>query len=130
MIDSLNGYLHAMPSERFLMLHLHELLAYLGQRGVTTLLLMAQQGTIASYSDLPIEASYLADTVIALRYFEAFGEVRQAISVVKKRTGRHRRTIHELRLDGGITIGEPLREFMGVLSGSPQLVAQAFEAKR
>ncbi len=129
-IDSLNGYLNAMPSERFLMLHLHEMLMYLGQHGVTTLLLMAQHGTAGAYSDLPVEASYVADTVIALRYFEAFGEVRQAISVVKKRTGHHQRTIRELRLDGGIGIGEPIREFLGVLSGVPRFVPNVPESKR
>jgi circadian clock protein KaiC len=120
-IDSLNGYLNAMPNERFLMLHLHELLTYLGQHGVTTILLMTQHG-ISGDMQVPVDASYLADTVILLRYFEAVGEVRQAISVIKKRTGRHERTIRELRFDGGLHVGEPVREFQGVLSGNPQVI--------
>jgi circadian clock protein KaiC len=121
-IDSLNGYLNAMPNERFLVLHLHELLAYLGQRGVTTLLLMAQHGLVGA-PDSPIEASYLADTVLLLRYFEATGEVRKAISVIKKRTGTHERTIREMTIDGGIAIGEPIRNFQGVLTGTPLTLA-------
>jgi len=118
-IDSLNGYLNATPSERFLTLHLHEILTYLGQRGVTTLLLMTQHGMVSADVDVPIDASYLADGVILLRYFEAFGEVRQAISVIKKRTGKHERTIREMRLGPGITVGEPIRDFQGVLTGAP-----------
>ena len=121
-IDSLNGYLNAMPSERFLTLHLHELLAFLGQRGVTTILLMTQHGVVGGEIQVPVDASYLADTVILLRYFEALGEVRQAISVIKKRTGRHERTIRELRFGKGIEIGEPLRQFQGVLGGAPQFL--------
>jgi circadian clock protein KaiC len=121
-IDSLNGYLNAMPTERYLTLHLHELLTYLGHRNVTTLLLMTQHGFFATEYQVPVDASYLADTVMLLRYFEAFGEVRQAISVIKKRTGPHERTIRELRLGGGIWLGEPLRELQGVLSGIPQRV--------
>jgi circadian clock protein KaiC len=121
-IDSLNGYLNAMPSERLLTLHLHELLSYLGQQGVTTLLLMAQHGIVGAGIQTPVDASYLADTVLLLRYFEAAGEVRQAISVIKKRTGRHERTIRELRFDGGLAVGEPLREFQGVLGGTPALL--------
>ena len=119
-IDSLNGYLNATPSERFLSLHIHELLTYLGQRGVTTLLLMTQHGMVGAEVDVPVDASYLADAVILLRYFEAFGEVRQAISVIKKRTGKHERTIREMRVDRGITVGEPVRDFQGVLSGRPE----------
>ncbi|HYQ90647.1 MAG TPA: ATPase domain-containing protein [Candidatus Competibacteraceae bacterium] len=121
-IDSLNGYLNAMPSERFLMLHLHELLTYLGQQGVTTLLLMAQHGLIGSSMQVPVDASYLTDTVLLLRYFEAFGKIRQGISVIKKRTGKHERTIRELYFNQGITVGEPLQDFQGVLTGSPQFV--------
>jgi circadian clock protein KaiC len=121
-IDSLNGYLNATPSERFLTLHIHELLTYLGQCGVTTLLLMTQHGMVGSEVDVPVDASYLADAVILLRYFEAVGEVRQAISVIKKRTGKHERTIREMRLDKGITVGEPVRDFQGVLTGSPQFL--------
>lgn len=122
-IDSLNGYLNAMPSEQFLTLHLHELLTYLGQQGATTLLLLAQHGFLGSAMGSPVDASYLADTVLVLRYFEAAGELRQAISVIKKRTGRHERAIRELRFgDRGITVGEPLREFQGVMTGSPQFI--------
>ena len=125
-IDSLNGYLNAMPSEQFLTLHLHELLTYLGQQGVTTLLLLAQHGLVGGGLESPFDASYLADTVLLLRYFEAAGELRQALSVIKKRTGKHERTIRELRFgDKGITVGEPLREFHGIMTGSPQLVGKA-----
>jgi circadian clock protein KaiC len=123
-IDSLNGYLNAMPSEQFLTLHLHELLSYLGQRGVTTVLVMTQHGIVANDAVTPLDASYLADTVILLRYFEAAGEIRQAISVIKKRTGRHERTIRELRFDKGLTVGEPLRDFQGVLTGTPEYIGR------
>jgi circadian clock protein KaiC len=123
-LDSLVGYLNAMPSERFLALHLHELLSYLGQQGVTTILLMTQHGMVMTEQHMPIDASYLADTVLLLRYFEAFGQVRQAISVIKKRTGKHERTIRELRFDGGIRIGEPLVNFRGVLTGTPEYVGE------
>jgi circadian clock protein KaiC len=95
---------------------------YLAQHGVSTLLVMAQHSGVAAYSDIPAEASYLADAVIVFRYFEAFGEVRQAISVVKKRSGNHERTIRELKFNGEIRIGDPIRNFLGVLSGSPQFV--------
>ncbi len=124
-IDSLNGYLNAMPSDRFLALHLHELLSYLGHRGVTTLMTMTQHGFVGG-SAVPIDVSYVADTVLMLRYFEAFGEVRQAISAIKKRTGKHERTIREMRIDNGLVVGEPLREFRGVLGGSPEFVGTAF----
>jgi circadian clock protein KaiC len=119
-IDSLNGYLNAMPGERFLVIQLHELFMFLGQRNVATLLIAAQQGLIGMQMHSPVDATYLADAVILLRYFEAHGEVRQAISVVKKRGGAHERTIREFRLDKGqIEIGEPLRDFRGVLTGVP-----------
>ncbi len=117
-IDTLNGYLQAMPEEHFLTAQLHELLTYLGHQGVVTFLVLAQQGMLAN-TPVPVDASYLADAIILLRYFEAAGEVRQALSVVKKRTGRHERTIRELTLDGGIRVGQPLREFQGVLNGTP-----------
>lgn len=131
-IDSLKGYLNAMPSERHLTLHLHELLTYLGQQGVTTLLLMAQHGLVGEAAHVPVDASYLADTVILMRYFEVRGEVRQAISVIKKRTGRHERTIRELRFEDGkgIVIGEPVREFQGVLTGAPALLGSNFHGGR
>ena len=118
-VDSLNGYLNAMPEERFIGVHLHELLAYLGQRGVATVLVSAHQGIVGSTMAAPVEATYLVDAVILLRYFEARGEIRQAISVVKKRGGAHERTIREFRIDRGLLIGDPLREFRGVLTGVP-----------
>jgi circadian clock protein KaiC len=119
-IDSLNGFLNAMPDERFLIIHLHELLTYLSQHGVATILIGVQHGLIGSSMVSPVETSYLADAVILLRYFEAGGEVRQALSVIKKRGGEHERTIRELRLEqGGIRVGQPLREFHGVLTGVP-----------
>jgi circadian clock protein KaiC len=119
-IDSLNGYLNAMPSERHLLVHMHELLTYLGQQGVLTLLTVAQHGLVGGTLQVPVEVSYLADTVIMLRFFEAMGAVCQAISVVKKRHGPHERTIRELAFtENGIRIGEPLREFHGVLTGVP-----------
>lgn len=119
-IDSLNGYLNAMPEERFLVIQLHEMLMYLAQRGVATILIGAHQGLIGAAMNTPIDASYLADAVVLLRYFEAKGEVRQAISVMKKRGGAHERTIREFRIDrGGVRVGETLREFRGVLTGVP-----------
>ena len=119
-IDSLNGYLQALPEEKFLTMQLHELLAYLAQRGVATLLVAAHQGMIGPQMTAPVDMTYLADSVILMRYFEAHGEVRQAISVVKHRSGNHERTIRELKLEPGrIRIGEPLREFRGVLTGVP-----------
>lgn len=119
-IDSLNGYLNAMPGERYLIIQMHELLMYLGQAGVATMLISAHQGLIGGQMISPVDASYLADSVILLRYFEARGEVRQAISVMKKRGGAHERTIREFRLgEGGISVGEPLRQFRGVLTGVP-----------
>jgi circadian clock protein KaiC len=125
-IDSLNGYLSAMPDERFLVIQLHEMLAYLGEEGVATLLVAAQQGLIGTQMKTPIDASYLADTVVMLRYFEAEGEIRQAISVVKKRGGEHERTIREFRLAGGrIEVGQPLRDFRGVLTGVPTFKGDA-----
>lgn len=127
-IDSLTGYLNAMPSERFLTLHLHELLTYLGQLGVTTMLLMTQHGIVGPDMEVNVDASYLADTVILLRYFEAGGEIRQALSVVKKRTGRHERMIRELTFDGGVHLGEPLRDFEGVLTGTPRRASKTRDA--
>lgn len=117
-LDSLNGYQSAMPEERHLILHLHELLAYLGQQGVLTIMVMAQHGLLGEDLTSPAELSYLADTVLLLRYFEAFGEVRQAVSAVKRRSGGHERSVRELRIgSGGVRVGRELREFQGVLSG-------------
>lgn len=119
-IDSLNGYLNAMPEERFLTIQLHELLMYLAQQSVATLLIGAHQGVIGSTMQTPVDASYLADAVLLLRYFESKGEVRQAISVVKKRGGEHERTIREFQMSHGeIRVGDALRHFRGVLTGVP-----------
>jgi circadian clock protein KaiC len=119
-VDSLNGYLNAMPEERFLSIQLHELLTYLGQAGVATLLIGAHQGLIGAQMITPVDASYLADAVILMRYYEARGEVRQAISVVKKRGGAHERTIRDFRMESGrLSVGPPLRDFRGVLTGVP-----------
>jgi circadian clock protein KaiC len=125
-IDSLNGYLSAMPEERFLIIQLHELLMYLGQRGVATILIGAHQGLIGAQMNTPVDASYLADAIVLLRYYEMQGEVRQAISVVKKRGSRHERTIREFRLDQGrVSVGEALRNFRGILTGVPVSEASA-----
>ena len=119
-IDSLNGYLNAMPGERFLAIQLHELLMFLGQAGVATILIGAHAGLIGSQMQTPVDASYLADAVILMRYYELRGEVRQVISVVKKRGSAHERTIREFRMeDGKIKVGPPLKDFRGVLTGVP-----------
>ena len=118
-IDSLNGYLNAMPNERFLMLHMHELLMYLNQRGVLTLMTMTQHGVLAQMQS-PVDVSHLADSLILLRYFEAQGELKQAIAVLKNRDSSHERTIREFQITPtGIRIGQPLRQFRGVLTGVP-----------
>lgn len=120
-IDSLNGYLNGMPSERFLLIHMHELLSYLGHKGVVTLLTIAQHGMIGPAMQSPIDVSFLADAVILLRFFEAAGTVRQAISVLKKRRGAHERTLREMKLgSSGMEVGEVLEEFEGVLTGVPR----------
>ena len=119
-IDSLNGYVHAMPEEGFLAAHVHELLTRLGQLGVATILVGVHQGLIGSSMQTPADATYLADAVIILRYFEFQGEVKQAIAVMKKRGGSHERSLREFRLDGGgMRVGAPLHEFRGVLTGVP-----------
>ena len=124
-IDSLNGYLNAMPEERFLVIQLHELLTYLGQKGVTTILVVAQHGLMGTAMQTPVDVSYLADSVILTRYFELKGRVKKAISVVKKRSGAHEETIRELRLGkGGIQVGEPLENLRGVLTGVPTFDAE------
>ena len=124
-IDSLNGFLQAMPGEQFLALHLHELLTYLNHRGVVTLMILAQMGVIGTGIQTPADISYLADNIVVLRYFEAQGEVRQAISMIKKRSGAHEHTIRELRLGPDrIHVGQPLTDFHGVLTGIPALVGQ------
>ena len=123
LIDSLNGYLNSMPDETFLIVQMHELLTYLGQRGVATLLISTQIGLLGTQMSTPVDASYLADAVLLLRYFEAEGEVRQAISAVKVRGSEHERTIRDFSMKGGrIHVGEPLRDYRGVLSGIPQKI--------
>lgn len=123
-IDSMNGFLNAMPHEQFLAMQLHELLAYLGQQGIATLLTLAQHGFIGT-TNSPIDVSYLADTVLLFRYFERAGAIRQAISVLKKRSGTHERTIRELFFDDGtIRVGLPLDEFEGVLTGTPTYIGK------
>jgi circadian clock protein KaiC len=121
-IDSLNGYQAAMPEEQALILHMHELLQYLNRRGASTFLTIAQHGLVGDMKS-PVDVTYLADTVILLRYFEATGRVRRAISIVKKRTGKHEDTIREFRINGnGIELGVPLTEFQGVLRGVPSFI--------
>jgi len=118
-VDSLNAYLQSMPSEQFLVLQMHEMLTYLGQRGVVTMLILGMHGIMGDVR-ADVDLSYLADTAVQLRYFEAFGAVRQAISVIKTRTAKHERTIREFRIDDdGIVFGTPLRAFTGVLTGVP-----------
>ncbi|HEY3703690.1 MAG TPA: ATPase domain-containing protein [Terracidiphilus sp.] len=125
-IDSLNGLLSAMPGEQFLAMQLHELLGFLNQKGVTTLLTLAQHGFVGSNIDTPVDVSYLADTVLLFRYFEAAGEVKKALSVIKKRSGEHERTIRELVMRGGkIVVGNALTDFHGVLTGSPTYQGKA-----
>ena len=121
-IDSLNGYQAAMPGEQALVLHMHELLQYLNRQGVSTFLTVAQHGLVGDMK-APVDVTYLADTVILLRYFEALGRVRRAMSVIKKRTSAHEDTIREYRIDkNGITLGEPLMTFQGVLRGVPEII--------
>ncbi|MDB5460677.1 MAG: hypothetical protein JWO72_2418 [Caulobacteraceae bacterium] len=118
-IDSLNGYLNAMPDERFLILQMHELLSYLGQLGVLSILILAQHGLVGPLQT-PLDISYLSDAVLMLRYFEARGEVRRALSVVKKRSGNHEHAIREFKLgQGGVSVGPPLTDFEGIFSGTP-----------
>lgn len=121
-LDSLNGYVNAMPQEEFIHLHLHELVTYLNQQNVMTLMVLAQSGLIGPMGT-PIDVSYLADSVLAFRYFEALGQVKKAILVIKKRSGAHENTVRELQMTAkGIALGEPLSEFQGVLTGVPHLV--------
>ncbi|MCE0460632.1 ATPase domain-containing protein [Pseudomonas uvaldensis] len=118
-IDSINGYQAAMPEENALVLHMHELLLYLNRKGAATFMTVAQHGLVGDMQ-APVDITYLADTVILLRYFEALGKVRRAISIIKKRTGSHESTIREYRIGNqGMTIGEPLEAFQGVLRGVP-----------
>jgi circadian clock protein KaiC len=118
-LDSLNGYITAMPHEEFLHLHLHELLSYLNQQGVMTVMILAQHGLIGAMGT-PIDVSYLADSVIITRFFEALGEIRKAISIIKKRSGPNEAAVRELSMSGaGVLVGPPLTDFQGVLTGVP-----------
>jgi circadian clock protein KaiC len=129
-VDSLNGYQAAMPAEHALVLHMHELLQYLNRQGTTTILTVAQHGLVGDMKS-PVDVTYLADTVILLRYFEAAGRVRRAISVVKKRMGDHENTIREYQIGSrGITLGQPLTEFQGILRGVPVLLGETELLKR
>jgi circadian clock protein KaiC len=120
MIDSINGYLQSMPEERLLPIQIHELLSFLSNNGVTCIMTLVQHGIFGNPVDEAADVSYLADTVVLMRYFEVHGSVRQSISVVKKRSGDHERTIRECRVGiGGLRVGEPLRDFQGVLTGVP-----------
>jgi circadian clock protein KaiC len=120
-IDSLNGYQQSMPEEQFLLLHIHELLQFLNRQGAATFLTVAQHGLVGDMK-APVDVTYLADTVILLRYFEAYGRVRRAMSVIKKRTGPHEDTIREFRIGGdGLSVGDPLLDFQGVLRGVPTI---------
>jgi circadian clock protein KaiC len=132
-IDGLNGYQAAMPEEQFLILHIHELLQYLNRQGASTFLTVAQHGLVGTMK-APVDVTYIADTVVLLRYFEAFGRVRRAISIIKKRFGSHENSIREIRISGnGITLGAPLENFQGILLGTPVLAnangAQLLEDK-
>ena len=130
-IDSLNGYLNSMPEENFLLIQLHELLSYLRQRGVLAILVVAQHGIVGTNMGTPVDVSYLADTVVLLRFFEAAGELRKAVSIVKKRSGRHETSIRELSMSAaGLRVGQPLREFHGILTGVPRLEIPAAEEVR
>ena len=121
-LDSLNGYVNAMPQEEFLHLHLHELLTYLNQRGVVTIMVLAQHGLVGPMG-VPVDVSYLADAVLLTRFFEARGAVKKAVSIIKKRSGAHEDTIRQLSMSAeGVAIGEPLVNFEGVLTGVPRFV--------
>ncbi|HEY2728837.1 MAG TPA: ATPase domain-containing protein [Polyangia bacterium] len=130
-IDSLNGYLNAMPDESFLVLQLHELLTLLGQQGVLTIAVVSQHGLLGPTMNSPADVSYLADTVLVLRHFEAHGQLKKAISVLKKRTGRHEHTIRELLLGSdGVRVGDPLQHFQGILTGVPTVDPGAADWER
>jgi circadian clock protein KaiC len=127
LIDSLNGYQAAMPQENQLILHIHELLQYLNRQGAATFVTVAQIGMVGDMRS-PFDITYLADTVVLLRYFEALGEVRRALSIIKKRTGAHEATIREYKITNrGLFIGEPLKGFRGVLRGTPEYIAKGTE---
>jgi circadian clock protein KaiC len=121
-IDSINGYLNAMPAEKYLNLQLHELLSFLNQQGVVTIMVLAQQG-LMGHMQSAVDLTYLADTVVIFRFFEERGGVKQALSVIKKRSGNHERTIREMKIGkNGIEVGQPLTNLQGVLTGVPSFV--------
>ena len=125
LLDSINGYMNAMPDGRFLTLQMHELLSYLGQQGVVSVMVMAQHGLVGPM-ETPVDISYLSDAVIMLRYFEHAGVVRRALSVIKKRSGHHENAIREFQLaTSGIKVGPPLTMFSGILSGTPEFIGDA-----
>ena len=125
LLDSLTGYFHSMPQEEALLSQMHDLLTFLSNSGVLSILIVSQHGFIGQGIQGPLDVSYMADSVILLRHFEAAGSVRKAISVLKKRNGPHETTIRELKLaPGGITVGEPIRDFSGVLAGMPTFQGQ------
>jgi circadian clock protein KaiC len=120
-VDSLNGYMQAMPQEQFLVLLMHELLTYLNNKGIVTILVLAQQGMMGAHMQSPVDLTYLADTVLLTRFFEALGSVRKAVSIIKKRTGKHETTIRELMIDKeGVKVGPKLEQFQGILTGVPR----------
>jgi circadian clock protein KaiC len=124
-IDSLTGYLNAIPEEQYLLLQLHELLTYLNQQGVVTILILAQHGLVGHMAT-PVDMTYLSDTVVLLRFFESGGKIKRAVSVMKKRTGAHEDSIREYRIDRrGVRVGEPLENFHGVLTGVPRFQGNA-----
>ena len=124
-IDSLTGYVNAVPEEQYMLLQMHELLTYLNQQGVVTILILAQHGMVGQMA-APVDLTYLSDTVLLLRFFEAAGRIRRAVSVIKKRTGSHEDSIREYRIDRqGIRVGEPLEQFHGVLTGVPSFKGEA-----
>lgn len=126
-LDSLSGYQNAMPEEQFMLLQMHELLTYLNQQGVLTFLVLAQHGLVGQMQS-PVDLTYLSDSVLLLRFFEAQGELKRAMSVIKKRTGGHQPSIREYRIDkGGLRVGEPLKQFSGVLTGVPRYTGKAGE---
>ena len=125
-IDTLNGYMNAIPTTDAPIVRMHELLTFLNERSVGTLIVLAQHGTVGAVMPAPVDLSYLADTIVLFRFFEASGQIRKAISVVKKRTSRHETTIRELKIGPQrVNVGEPLTDFHGILTGVPQYTGSA-----
>jgi circadian clock protein KaiC len=131
LIDSLTGYLTAIPERNAAVVRLHELTSYLASAGVATFLTVAQQGMLGQNMSSPIDVSYIADTMFMMRFFEAQGRVRKALSVLKKRTGQHETSIREIGVrDGRLRVGEPLIEFRGVLGGIPEYLGKSLDRPR